>query len=35
MKLYKPEGLEEEVNVKGDFKPKKKHSNGAVEMDQQ
>lgn len=35
MKFYKPEGLEEVMDVKGDFKPNKKHNNEAGEMNQQ
>lgn len=35
MKFYKPEGLEEVLDVKGDFKPNRKHNNEAGEINQQ
>lgn len=35
MKFYKPEGLEEVMDVKGDFKSNKNHNNEAGEMNQQ
>lgn len=35
MKFYKPEGLEEVLDVKGDFKPNRKPNNEAGEINQQ
>lgn len=35
MKFYKPEGLEEVMNVKANFKSKRKHNNEAGEINQQ